>query len=335
MKHFKLNYIYSLLLLIGANALYSMYKNKNVKEEYREDYEIVKKYLLNDSSLAKSKKPIIWIHNIYDINARHWLSFGSRNSTELNQPYLYLTIKSIIDQCGEDFNVCLIDDTSFANILPGWSIDLNQIGDPLRLKVRELALARVLYYYGGLLLPSSFICLKSLNDTFEAYTENDRMCVGEFLNRNITSTKDVYAPSNKLMACNKGCPTMQSYINYLEILTSKDFTEGTIFMGAISNWFNKEILTGNILLLSCEKIGTRDGNGKIVAIERLMENAYINFSDDIVGIYLPADDLIKRFKFNWFARCSVQQVLDSDTIIGKQLLLAQGKPGLSTAIYNN
>ncbi len=128
---------------------------------------------------------------------------------------------------------------------------------------------------------------------------------------------------------------MQAYINYLEIITSKDFTEGTVFTGAISNWFNKEILAGNILLLSCEKIGTRDANGKIVAIERLMENAYINFSDDIVGIYLPADDLIKRFKYNWFVRCSVQQVLDSDTIIGKQLLLAQGKPGLSTAIYNN
>jgi hypothetical protein len=321
---FNYNYIYSLLILIGSNVLYSMYKKKNVKEEYREDYEIVKKYLLNDSSLAKSKKPIIWIHNTYDINARHWLSFGSRNTAELNQPYLYLTIKSIIDKCGEDFNVCLIDDTSFTNILPGWTIDLNQIGDPLRLKIRELALAKVLYYYGGLLLPSSFICMKSLNDIYDACSATERMCVGEFINRNVTSTDDIYAPSNKLMACNKGCPVMKSYMNYLEIITSKDFTEGSIFMGTISKWFNKEILAGNIMLLSSDKIGTKDANGKTVAIERLMENGYINFSDDIVGIYIPVDDLIKRFKYNWFARCSVQQVLDSDTIIGKHLLLAQG-----------
>jgi hypothetical protein len=334
MKNF--NYIYSLLLLIGANALYSMYKKQNVKEEDREDYEIVKKYLLNDSSLAKSKKPIIWIHNVYDINARHWLSFGSRNSTELNQPYLYLTIKSIIDQCGEDFNVCLIDDSSFKNILPGWTIDLNQIGDPLRLKIRELALAKVLYYYGGMLLPSSFICLKSLNDVYETYTADGLMCVGEFLNRNVTSMNNNYAPSNKLMACNKGCRTMYAYMNYLEIMTSKDFTEASVFTGSISTWFNKEILAGNIVLLSCEKIGTRDAHGKTVAIERLMENGYINFSDDIVGIYIPVEDLIKRFKYNWFSRCSVEQVLDSDTIIGKYLLLAQAKPGLfSEAIYNN
>ena len=95
-----------------------------------EQYELVKKYLLNDSSLAKSKKPIIWIHMVYDINSRWWPSFSSRNTDCLNQPYLYLTIKSIIDKCGEDFNICLIDDDTFSNIIPGWATNLNMVADP-------------------------------------------------------------------------------------------------------------------------------------------------------------------------------------------------------------
>jgi hypothetical protein len=58
-------------------------------------------------------------------------------------------------------------------------------------------------------------------------------------------------------------------------------------------------------------------------LERLMNNSFINFADDIYGVYVPADDLLKRTKYNWFVRLSPEQVLESDTIIGKQLLVAQ------------
>ena len=52
------------------------------------------------------------------MNARWWKSFGSRNTKCLNQPYQYLTIKSIVDKCGEHFNICLIDDKSFEKLIP-------------------------------------------------------------------------------------------------------------------------------------------------------------------------------------------------------------------------
>ena len=95
------------------SIIYSKYQSVEYDDENMRNYKLVKKYLLNDSSLAQSKKPIIWIHMVYDINARWWPSFSSRNTDNLNQPYQYLTMKSIIDKCGEDFNVCLIDDDTF------------------------------------------------------------------------------------------------------------------------------------------------------------------------------------------------------------------------------
>jgi len=81
----------------------------------------------------KNRKPIIWIHVEFDKNARSWESFGSRTSDNLNQPYQYLTIRNIIEHCGESFNVCLIDDDAFVKTL-GFGVETVS---ELREKVRE------------------------------------------------------------------------------------------------------------------------------------------------------------------------------------------------------
>ena len=38
-----------------------------------------------------------------------------------NQAYQLLTIKSIVDKCSDDFNICIIDDNSFSKIIPQWT----------------------------------------------------------------------------------------------------------------------------------------------------------------------------------------------------------------------
>ena len=83
-------------------------------------------------TITQSNKPLLWIHVDYKQNARNWLSFYSRNTTNLNQAYQYLTIKSIIDKCSDHFNVCIIDDTTFHKIIPGWTIQMNNISDPIK-----------------------------------------------------------------------------------------------------------------------------------------------------------------------------------------------------------
>ena len=65
-------------------------------------------------------------------------------------------------------------------------------------------------------------------------------------------------------------------------------------------------------------------DGREVGIDRLMENTFINFSPNKYAIYIPGDEILRRTKYEWFARLSQQQLRNCDTIASKQLLIAQG-----------
>ena len=78
-------------ILVVLGILYNRFEEKQKREEKTDIYESIQQYLLDDDTLGKSKKPILWIHVPYEYNSRRWLSFGSRSSIDLNQPYLYLT----------------------------------------------------------------------------------------------------------------------------------------------------------------------------------------------------------------------------------------------------
>jgi hypothetical protein len=127
---------------------------------------------------SRRKKIPIWIHLPYEINSRKWDSFLDRQNNNLNLPYIHACIQSIIIHCGADFNICLIDDNSFDRLLPGlWrriaedinhpnifrtSFNLITTPEPQRTNLRQLALLELIYRYGGILVPPSFLCFQNL-----------------------------------------------------------------------------------------------------------------------------------------------------------------------------
>ena len=318
------HYIYPLTITIVMSLIYSKYQSANDEDEHMKNYRIVRKYLLNDSSLAQSKKPIIWIHMDYEANARHWQSFFSRKTDDLNQPYQYLTLKSIIDKCGRDFNICLIDDETFANIIPGWTVDLSLVASPIKTKIRQLALAKILYYYGGFILPSSFLCFQNLANIYYALTQGDKMFVGELIARTDVSEQVNFFPSTKFMGCQKECPLMSRFISYLEVNTSTDFTAESHFTDGYGRWCYEKISRGEMNIIPADMLGVKDAAGKPVSIEVLMSNNFLNLSERVQGLYIPADEILKRTAYQWFARLSAKQALSSDTMIGKYLLINRG-----------
>ena len=177
--------LFFILLVLGI--LYRRYEDKRERQESSDIYENIQQYLLDDDTLGKSKKPILWIHVPYEYNSRQWLSFGSRSSFNLNQPYLYLTVRSIIKHCDESFTICMIDDSSFKKLIPGWNINMSTISDPILSKMRMLGLMKLLYMYGGLQCPLSFVCLKDLNDLYAKGIRGEKMFVCETVDRNSTS----------------------------------------------------------------------------------------------------------------------------------------------------
>jgi hypothetical protein len=53
-----------------------------------------------------------------------------------------------------------------------------------------------------------------------------------------------------------------------------------------------------------------------------LSNHYLDLYQGTYGVLIPAEDILNRVKFQWFARMSQKQVLESDTIIGNYLLLS-------------
>jgi hypothetical protein len=332
-KVIKLAIAYLIIMFIGF--IYNKYKKTIDIEEQYNDGELIQKYLLNDSTLTKNNKPILWIHIEFDKNARSWESFGSRTSDNLNQPYQYLTIRNMIETCGESFNVCLIDDDSFIKIIPEWRTKVEHLPRPLRSHMRELALATILHLYGGFLIPSSFICFYDLRRLYDAHLERANVMIGELRTTSSLAAEKQYSPSTKIMGCKKFDPIMKQYMDHVMKLTERDHTEEMDFTGQSTQWWlAKQVeLPSAVSLIPAEELGVKTITNKAILIEDLLGDTDVPLSPTAAGLYIPEQDILKRSKYQWFARLSPKQVLESHTLIGKYLLVnAAGCGGAAPAL---
>ena len=310
-------------ILIVLGVLYKRFEDKMKREESSDIYESIQQYLLDDETLGKSKKPILWIHVPYEYNSRNWLSFGSRSSFDLNQPYLYLTVRSIIKNCDKSFTICIIDDTSFKKLIPGWNINMTSISDPILSNMRMLGMMKLLYIYGGLHCPISFLCLKDLNELYIKGTRGDKMFVCETVDRNVTSTDVDFYPNLNFCGAPKECETVRELCNFIQRTASHDYTADTKFLGEYDKWSKERIQCGKINMIEGVEIGTKTVDEKQIIVDDLMSNHYLDLYQGTYGILIPSEEILNRKKFEWFARMSPKQVMESDTIIGNYILLSQ------------
>ena len=321
-----LTYIIAFIILITLSIFYQRYLEKQAEMQEQdlehENFKDIRKFLLNDSSLAKSKKPILWVYIPHEYNARKWVSFGSRSSADLNQPYLYLTVKSIIKHCDESFNICLIDDNTFSKLIPNWNIDLSILGKPTLDYVRQMAMAKLIYNYGGISVPISFLCFKDLHDLYESKTRDNKMFICENVDTNITSTTDLFYPDATFMGAQKECDVVRQYIAFMQRTISSDYTSQVQFLGDFDRWCNHKIKKNIINLVSGTDVGTKTLDETTVLVDDLMSQEYINFPENMYGIWIPSDKILNRTKYEWFARMSQEQIFQGNFILAKYIVLA-------------
>jgi len=289
-----------------------------------DEYELIKKYLLNDSPLYGFNRPKLWIHTKYEINARKWKDFYSRNTTDLNQPYIHLTIKTIINHCGNDFNICLIDDDTFGKLIPTWDIDLANVAEPKKSHFRELGMMQILYYYGGMVVPNSTICLKNLKELYTTGLEGDKPFVCENNNHSVNllkqKNKSLFTPDTFFMGTNKNNEVMKELIEYLKQKNNNPhFSSENDFLGDTSQWCIQAILEQRMNLISGQRIGVKSNNRKPILLENLMEEDYLDLSTDAVAIYIPCEEILNRPKYQWFAVLNGEEILKSNMIVSKYL----------------
>jgi hypothetical protein len=315
-------YVISAIAIFTASYLANKYTQAF---QSNDEYELIRKYLLNDSPLYGFNRPKIWIHTKYEINSRKWKDFYSRNTTDLNQPYIHLTIKTIIDHCGDDFNICLIDDQTFSKLIPSWDIDLSTLAEPMRSHFRELGLLQLVYYYGGMVVPNSLVCLRNLKSLYQEGIQGNNPFVCESINRNTNVAHQkqrlLFVPSTYFMGAEKNNATILELIEYLKQRNkSPHFSSEVDFLGDTPEWCFAKINAGKMNLIGGEKIGVKSDKRKTILLEDLMEEGFLDLKADTMGIYIPADEILVRPKYQWFAVLPSEQILKSNMIISKYLL---------------
>ena len=319
-----LKYIAIFVVLTVVGVYYDKYKRRTELSEEQRNQQYITDYLLNDNKILSGKKPILWIHNEYKTNARNWNSFFSRNNTDLNQPYIGLCIKSIIKTCGDSFNICLIDDDSFSKIIPSWNISLDSLSEPIKSHMRNIAMAKLIYYYGGVIIPNSLVLLKDIHPLYLECVEKHGCFVGEMVNRTSTSVNMTFFPCPKIIGCNKNSPTIKEFIKYLETLSLEDYSNETDFLGQSNRWLYQQCVTQQMTLIDGKVFGIKTLDNKPVIIDTLLTKGRVEYDDRVLcGIYIPADDILKRKTYQWFSRLSPAQILSSDLIISKYMLISQ------------
>lgn len=313
-----------IIAILGTVA----YLGHQIKTKYSDEsviceYRLVKQYILNDSQIYSHNKPKLWIHSEYEINARKWRDFGSRNTTDLNQPYIHLTIQSVIQHCSQDFHILLIDDDSFGKLLDDWDVDLSTMAGHQKECWRQYGLAKLLWTYGGCILPNSFVCLKSVLPLYKEHI--GKPFVVEVPNKTSgVHLQQKFIPSMLLIGCSEPrCPGIEAFMEFLQKRASLHSSVEDDIDGMVASWLSIANCRGLFDVISGECIAVKKyRKNKAICLEDWMEEKDIELSSNCYGIYIPSKEILTRPKYQWFASLHTYDILKSNMILSKYLRMA-------------
>jgi hypothetical protein len=78
---------------------------------------------------------------------------------------------------------------------------------------------------------------------------------------------------------------------------------------------------GMIDIIDGRYLGTKTIANKLIDLEDLMGSTYLELNTKSYGLYIPADELLKRNKYNWFCRLNTKEVLEANTNLSKYLII--------------
>ena len=203
------------------------------------------------------------------------------------------------------------------------------ISDPIKENIRKLGWVKLLKKYGGMIVPPSFLCMRNLIELYNSGINGDKMFLCEMTDRNITSTTHEFYPNMNFMGAHKETLILDNLIDFMQRIISNDYTSQSIFLGDFNRWCNSK--TREINVIDGKLIGTKTLDNNPILVDDLLSNNYIDLYSQTYGIYIPADEILNRRHYEWFARLSPSQVLESKIIISKYILLANipnGKEGV-------
>ena len=303
-----------IVYLIIFVALFCLFNYKYMKEKWEEQMRQKKMETLDIDLFfykplvfKKLHKRKVWVYIPFESNGRLWDSFSERRTTRMNLSYMNLCIKSIVDCCAEKYDIVVFSDSDFADLL-NLPVDHTKLSGALLENHRHLCLMKILYEYGGVMVPPSLY----LKESIAKLDNPQQWYVTEMVNTENVSTQKML-PSSQLTGANAKNPELLLYIQHLE---KQD--RSVIESPFCENYF----VSRQIPVLDGGLIGTKHKSGPVL-LEDLMAEQVLELTDNNIGLYMPADLLKKRLQYQWFCKMSETQVLECNCAFSYYILGVQ------------
>lgn len=216
--------MYVLIFLCVGFGLQTLFAFERVSDD-----DLVSEYLLHrrgDALLRLSSKPKLWVPFPKNQNRLqqgfYWKSFLDRSTEadEVQIQFLQLSLRSLERHNAEHFQIVLVDDSTFAKLIPAWQLNRVDIercaSEGMKNYLRRIGMLQLLYLHGGMVVPPSFLCTSSLKDAFDAYTDNGRK---PFFGESVCENGRI-GPSTRVM----GAPAKHFLLkDMVEMLVARSF----------------------------------------------------------------------------------------------------------------
>ena len=307
--------MYLIIIFIIILILYFKYIDKR-------DTQKVEKFLKktdNNRVINNLKKPFIWIYIEETYNSRDWSSFYSRLIKGNTPSYIWLCLYSVYVNCFKDFNIVILNPDNIYHYLPQLNVVMDTESTIKLKKRRQYISFCLLEKYGGVYMEPNIIVLKNLINIYNQLQNVDFIgfpcaleyykCYGKEIN---PSTDIMISRKNNILVklCKNELHKMIFSYNY----TSYDFNHygHCVLQKYLKTSINKFKM--KYLQLSPDYTGVTDYNNKIISSDNLLStNRTIFLSEEKVHVFIiNTEELTKKFKYSWFNRFSIDQILASN-----------------------
>jgi hypothetical protein len=265
-------------------------------------------------------KPTLWWFVDDENNARSWLDFGGRSTTEPNRGYLQVSLESLKKTQGGDFNIRpLIGRDAVMAEIKGAPADAKRLPPALW---RRWAIANLLNCHGGLAMDGDSTL--TVGPSFKPYLSGvEAAAFGITADEAIVSPSTALAPGPAPYVGWAAAPRHPAWAHAADIW-------GRLVARGAQAWSSAEARRTYMTVFEAQRAkglkvireveASRIPDGRPRALEdlfgRVSEPADPKTALTPGAVYVPydGDDLARRYEFNWFLRLSPQQIKESDIV---------------------
>lgn len=229
-------------------------------------------------------------------------------SKALEQPWLKCCAATILQNGGA--RVCFVDDKAILKLVPDWKTEKDAIlaqegsAPQVHARIALLGMARILYHYGGTIVPLSYVCSRSLLPLIDSeYPFACDHSIGG-------NPKANFAPSPQFM----GAPAEHSLTSCLvAYLRQKPLNPAADPVIETSLWLKKQAELGKVSQINAAAIGSANTLGEPFTADDLVGRpTYVPTQPSAAyGLWVPLD--APRFHSSaWLAYSPAERVLSGE-----------------------